>query len=342
MRIIGGNFKGKKIITPIDKSTRPLKDMVRESIFNILEHSKNEFVNLNGSKILDLFSGTGSFGIECISRGAEKVIFFENYINSIKILKKNLDLLELNKHVKIVEKDVYDINQLHLNLKKFDLIFLDPPFKDNKINKIIETIKRMKRIVKMGVVLSIAAIAFTAYSASASALQPSFDEDMIIDVDDVLFPEELIPLFGTDVDIEASGCLPHWMGPEGINITVTNNSDLAKGYDVFVYNGVVEIEETPEFTFPEEATGSDSEFIFPGESHEFPRYIGPLFAPESPTVVRVQITESLPVLLIDAEDDVIVEADVIFDEEIIVCEYDADEMLSEAAEEFAAAEALVR
>ena len=192
----------------------------------------------------------------------------------------------------------------------------------------------------MGVILSIAAIAFTAYSASASALQPSFDEDMIIDVDDVLFPEELIPLFGTDVDVEATGCLPHFAGPEGIDITITNNNDLAKHYEVFVYDGVVEIEQTPEFTFPEEATGSDSEFLFPGESHEFPRYIGPLFAPESPTVVRVKITESLPVLLIDLEDDVIVEADVIFDEEITVCENDADEMLSEAAEEYAAAEAL--
>ncbi len=192
----------------------------------------------------------------------------------------------------------------------------------------------------MGVILSIAAIAFTAYSASASALQPSFDEDMIIDVDDVLFPEELIPLFGTDVDVEATGCLPHFAGPEGIDITITNNNDLAKHYEVFVYDGVVEIEQTPEFTFPEEATGSDSEFLFPGESHEFPRYIGPLFAPESPTVVRVKITESLPVLLIDLEDDVTVEADVIFDEEITVCENDADEMLSEAAEEYAAAEAL--
>ena len=192
----------------------------------------------------------------------------------------------------------------------------------------------------MGVILSIAAIAFTAYSASASALQPSFDEDMIIGVDDVLFPEELIPLFGTDVDVEATGCLPHFAGPEGIDITITNNNDLAKFYEVFVYDGVVEIEQTPEFTFPEEATGSDSEFLFPGESHEFPRYIGPLFAPESPTVVRVQITESLPVLLIDVEDDVVVEADVIFDEEITVCEFDADEMLSEAAEEYAAAEAL--
>ena len=205
----------------------------------------------------------------------------------------------------------------------------------------MKTIKRMKRIVKMGVVLSIAAIAFTAYSASASALQPSFDEDMIIDLDEMI-PEELIVLFGTDVDVEATGCLPHFAGPEGIDITITNNNDLAKLYEVFVYDGVVEIEQTPEFTFPEEATGSDSEFLFPGESHEFPRYIGPHFAPESPTVVRVQITESLPVLLIDEEDDVIVEADVIFDEEIIVCENDADEMLSEAAEEYAAAEALAQ
>ncbi|MEC9211127.1 MAG: hypothetical protein VYB49_05695, partial [Actinomycetota bacterium] len=67
----------------------------------------------------------------------------------------------------------------------------------------MKTIKRMKRIVKMGVILSIAAIAFTAYSASASALQPAFDEDMIIDLDDLL-SEELIILLGSDVDVEAS------------------------------------------------------------------------------------------------------------------------------------------
>ncbi len=144
MRIIGGNLRGKKILSPTDKSTRPLKDIVRESIFNIIEHSKNEFVNLNSAKVLDLFSGTGSFGIECLSRGAEKVIFFENYANSIKVLKKNLDLLKLNKYSKIIEKDSYNISQSQLNLKNFDLIFLDPPFKDNKINQLIEIIKKMK------------------------------------------------------------------------------------------------------------------------------------------------------------------------------------------------------
>ena len=84
MRVIGGYLKGKKILLPIDKTTRPLKDMVRQSIFNILEHSKNEYINIKNSNILDLFSGTGSFGIECISRGAKKVIFFENNQNSIK------------------------------------------------------------------------------------------------------------------------------------------------------------------------------------------------------------------------------------------------------------------
>ena len=144
MRIIGGNLRGKKILNPTDKSTRPLKDMVRESIFNIIEHSKNEYVDLNDAKILDLFSGTGSFGIECLSRGAKNVTFFENYINSIKILKKNLDLLNLNKQSNIIEKDAYNINRSQNDLIKYDLIFLDPPFKDNKLNQLIEKIKRIK------------------------------------------------------------------------------------------------------------------------------------------------------------------------------------------------------
>ena len=144
MRVIGGNLKGKKILNPSDKSTRPLKDIVKESIFNIIEHSKNEYVELNNAKVLDLFSGTGSFGIECLSRGAKKVIFFENYINSIKVLKKNLELLNLNKQSNIIEKDAYNITQSQNNLLKFDLIFLDPPFKYNKLNKLIEKIKQIK------------------------------------------------------------------------------------------------------------------------------------------------------------------------------------------------------
>ena len=68
MRIISGRFKGKKLLLPKDKNTRPLKDLVKESIFNLLEHSKKMNINLKNSTILDLFSGSGSFGIECLSR----------------------------------------------------------------------------------------------------------------------------------------------------------------------------------------------------------------------------------------------------------------------------------
>ena len=76
MRIIGGALKGIKIFEANDKNTRPLKDLVKESLLNILQYSKNSNINLNNSLVLDLFSGTGSFGLECISRGASKVFFF--------------------------------------------------------------------------------------------------------------------------------------------------------------------------------------------------------------------------------------------------------------------------
>ena len=91
MRIISGELKGKKILLPKDKITRPLKDMVKESIFNILEHSNLFLFKIKKARVLDLFSGSGSFGLECISRGADHVTFFENYSIALSILKKNVE-----------------------------------------------------------------------------------------------------------------------------------------------------------------------------------------------------------------------------------------------------------
>ena len=144
MRVIGGDLKGKKLLIPLDKSTRPLKDMVRESIFNILNHSSKVSKNINNSKVLDLFSGTGSFGIECLSRGAKEVIFFENYSNSLKILKKNLFNLKLEDKTKVYESNAYDLKETNLKNEIFDIIFLDPPFKDKEINILIDQIKMLK------------------------------------------------------------------------------------------------------------------------------------------------------------------------------------------------------
>ena len=144
MRVIGGSLKGKKLLIPLDKSTRPLRDMVRESIFNILHHSSKISKNINNSKVLDLFSGTGSFGIECLSRGARGVIFFENYSNSLKILKKNIFNLKLEDKTKVYESNAYDLKETNLENEIFDIIFLDPPFKDKKINNLINQIKILK------------------------------------------------------------------------------------------------------------------------------------------------------------------------------------------------------
>jgi 16S rRNA (guanine966-N2)-methyltransferase len=133
MRIISGNFKGKKILLPKDKLTRPLKDLTKESIFNILKHSKLLNVELENSNILDLFSGVGSFGLECLSRGAKNVTFLESYTDVLSVLKKNIDNLNQQNQTKVIEKDIFSENTLKLLNDKFDIIFMDPPYKEKKI-----------------------------------------------------------------------------------------------------------------------------------------------------------------------------------------------------------------
>ena len=153
MRIISGYFKGKHIFQPNDSKTRPLKDLTKESIFNIINHSNKFEINLQGSNVLDLFSGVGSFGIECLSRGAKEVIFAENYVNVIPILKKNLLNLKTYKNYKILNKDIYN-NNFFLRLeRKFDLIFLDPPYKDNNLEILFDKIKNNKILNKNGIII---------------------------------------------------------------------------------------------------------------------------------------------------------------------------------------------
>ena len=77
MRIISGDLKGSTLYISKDKTTRPLKDLVRESIFNLLAHSSKISFELKRSSVLDLYSGTGSFGLECLSRRAQNVYFIE-------------------------------------------------------------------------------------------------------------------------------------------------------------------------------------------------------------------------------------------------------------------------
>ena len=153
MRIIGGKLKGKKIFEPKDKITRPLKDLTKESIFNILGHSNKFHINLKDAIILDLFAGVGSFGLETLSRGSKKVVFIENYINVLEILKKNISNLKLNSKSEIIKDDIFENDIFKKLNQKFDIIFLDPPFKEKKISFIFSEIKKFNILKKNGILI---------------------------------------------------------------------------------------------------------------------------------------------------------------------------------------------
>ena len=153
MRIISGNYKGKKILLPKDKLTRPLKDLTKESIFNIIKHSKLLDVNLENSNILDLFSGVGSFGLECLSRGAAGVTFLESYKEVLTILKKNIKNLKQQGSSSIIEKDIFAENTLKALNNKFDIIFIDPPYKEKRLVDLLDTIIKLKLLKDNGIMI---------------------------------------------------------------------------------------------------------------------------------------------------------------------------------------------
>ena len=154
MRIIGGNLKGKKINFFKSQTTRPLKDSVKESIFNVLNHSNKIEVEIKNSKVLDLYAGTGSFGIECISRNAQKVTFVENYDLALKILKKNIKSFGIKNKSEIIEKNCFDLFESKKVFKeKFNLIFMDPPYKEDKINLIVDQIKEREILDKNAILI---------------------------------------------------------------------------------------------------------------------------------------------------------------------------------------------
>ena len=153
MRIISGTFRGKKILEPKDIKTRPLKDLTKESIFNILNHTNKFKIDLKNSNVLDLFSGVGSFGIECLSRGVKNVIFIENYNGVLPVLKKNLHNLKVIENYKIIEKDI-DNGEIFESLEKgFDIIFMDPPYKNKNLNLLLKKLDNLKILNNNGIIV---------------------------------------------------------------------------------------------------------------------------------------------------------------------------------------------
>ena len=154
MRIIGGKLRGSNLYIPKDKSTRPLKDLARESIFNLLTHSKKILFQFEKSNILDLYAGTGSFGLECLSRQVKKVYFVEQDKGVIEILEENINKFKLKEKTKIFANDVFDlIEKQNIFGLQFQLIFCDPPFKNINIEKLIKLILDRNILQKNGIII---------------------------------------------------------------------------------------------------------------------------------------------------------------------------------------------
>ena len=153
MRIISGKFKGKKILEPKDKETRPLKNLTKESIFNIINHSNKFSIDMNKAYVLDLFSGVGSFGIECLSQGASHVTFIEKYEGVLPILKKNLINLKSEIDYKIIESDILNKFEFKSLKLRYDVIFLDPPYKERALESILNKIIENKTLKDTGIII---------------------------------------------------------------------------------------------------------------------------------------------------------------------------------------------
>lgn len=123
MRIISGQYKGRRLQSISGTDVRPTADQVREALFNILSQ------NVSGSCVLDLFAGTGALGIEALSRGAQYAVFVDNASRPLTVLRKNLRNFGLLTQSQVIRWDISkNLNSLKSFQNQFDLVFMDPPY----------------------------------------------------------------------------------------------------------------------------------------------------------------------------------------------------------------------
>jgi len=149
MRVISGTARGKILTSLEGLDTRPTLDRVKEALFNILQF------NIKDANILDLFSGSGALAIEALSRGANKAVLCDYSKNAIRIINKNLEDTRLKEKSKVINKDYLDaLTILKKEAKKFNIIFLDPPYKTDYIFKSTEKILQYDLLAEDGIIVA--------------------------------------------------------------------------------------------------------------------------------------------------------------------------------------------
>lgn len=148
MRIISGIFKGRLINVPQSKDIRPTTDRVRETLFNLL-NNRIDFVDI---EVLDFYSGSGSLGLECISRGAKHVTFIERNFQIYKNLLENIKSLGVENQCKVVKSEAIDYSK-RLPEKQYDLIIADPPFFKEDIYDVVKNLKANNYLKEDGIII---------------------------------------------------------------------------------------------------------------------------------------------------------------------------------------------
>jgi len=148
MRVVSGTRKGKTLKAVPGSSTRPTTDKVKEAIFNMIGPY------FDGGIGLDLFAGSGSLGIEALSRGAEKVIFVDKNGLAIQTIHENIENCQLKEQAEIYRNDAERaLKAIQKRELAFDFIFLDPPYKKQQLVKLLEMISKESLLAEKGVIV---------------------------------------------------------------------------------------------------------------------------------------------------------------------------------------------
>lgn len=148
LRVISGKARGLKLDSPKNQDVRPTTDRVKESLFNIINPYIRE------SNILDLFAGTGSLGIECLSRGAKNCVFVDKSKDSINIIKSNVKKARVENESTILNIDFKDaVKRLSSQNQKFDVIFMDPPYYENMFIECLKIIDELNLLYEDGIII---------------------------------------------------------------------------------------------------------------------------------------------------------------------------------------------
>ena len=147
MRIIGGKYKGLKLLPPDDTKIRPTSDRLKESLFSIITSNKYK-INIDNCNVLDICSGAGSLGIEALSRGAISVYFIDKDHRSINLIYKNISKLKIdNKFENKIKIIRHEATKALKNLSKiFQIVLIDPPYNTNITEKCLFKLKELNLI----------------------------------------------------------------------------------------------------------------------------------------------------------------------------------------------------